>query len=748
MSTTELEISFLKSQGATGNSLNELRLSYYNQLLSTNYYSVDEARQAWLRSVLSGSSSEWGDLERSFLYAKGVTHKNSVGDMWRDYYTNYGTIETATAYWKASQKSGDYLVDLTGNGHDARFGSVGAARVINKGRARYLRLPGINGNYASTPDSAALSITGDITIDAKVSLNDWTPATTAALVGKTGSTTTRSYTLFVVATTGVLSIQTSPDGSAAVSQSSSAAPVVADGATLWVRVCLDVDDGAGNKVHRFYTSSDGITWAQLGTTITTAGTTSIFDSTSILEIGSNFVGQNTAAGKIYQARIYAADLGSGSGTPVFSADFTNLADGTASFTATTGQTVTINSTSPADTNDPTYLEYTGTKYAYLPGVAGNYISTPDSAPLSITGDLDVRVKLAMDDWSPAGSQVLLSKYSNASTGYSYMLYMASPGLLTFTVSPTGSSADLVAGVATVVTGVTDGATKWVRATLDVNDGSGNRVWKFYLSDDGATWVQLGNTVTAAGTTSIFDSTAPVEVGTYLLGTGAALPGKVYRAQIRSNILDDGTGIVFDLDTSKATSPFATMTEDSSNAATVTFNRAASGKKLAVVDKTMLLLGTDDYLEVQDQANLSVGESDNLSAVIVVRTYGMAVSARFIDKRASAGWLINAAASLQPQSYLQDTVGATSVDGAGTISAGVMVNLASVIERPNNTLYINGVSNGSTTMATLVSLTQASTLRMGAGPAGNYGDMELVGAAVFRKALTPAQILQVGTELQS
>ncbi|HYH49645.1 MAG TPA: hypothetical protein VEG38_08860, partial [Acidimicrobiia bacterium] len=95
----------------------------------------------------------------------------------------------------------------------------------------------------------------------------------------------------------------------------------------------------------------------------------------------------------------------------------------------------------------------------------------------------------------------------------------------------------------------NGEVHWVRAVLDVNnEASGNDVF-FYTSEDGETWTQLGNTVTTAGVTSIFDSTSAVEIGSRFGGTVGALAGSVYYVEIRNGI--DGT-VVNSFDASTVT----------------------------------------------------------------------------------------------------------------------------------------------------------------------------------------------------
>jgi len=167
----------------------------------------------------------------------------------------------------------------------------------------------------------------------------------------------------------------------------------------------------------------------------------------------------------------------------------------------------------------------------LPGVTGNYASTPDSAATSITGDIDLRGKVQCVDWTlSARNQTVIAKRGGGSQN-SYFLRISSAGLLTVGWSANGS-VELTAD-STVAIPAVDGQTKWVRGTLDVNNGSSGRDISFYTSDDGVTWTQLGATVTQAGATSIFDSTAVVEVGAANVGTTEWFGGRIYYATIIS-----------------------------------------------------------------------------------------------------------------------------------------------------------------------------------------------------------------------
>ena len=447
---------------------------------------------------------------------------------------------------------GQVLAKNSGTNYDTEWASVGSAARPLLTSGAYLDgtglvLDGLTGNYASTPDTAALSITGDIDIKAKVTLADWTPSGARAFVAKRNTTSTISYLLYIQS--GALRLATSPDGTATnFVEGVSVATGIADGATKWVRATLDVDDGSSQRVYKFYTSDDGVSWTQLGTTITTAGTTSIYDTAIPVEIGTITLGTSAnLIGTVHRAIIQSAfDTPDNTTSTVFDADFSTQTADALAFTATSSMGIKANG-------------------LVLKGVAGQYASTPDTAALSITGDIDIQCKVAMDTWTPAGDMCLVAKEQSTGTRC-YRLNVSSTGRLTLVHSPDGPTA--LTGTSTVVTGLTDGATKWVRVTLDVDDGAGNRVYNFYLSDDGSTWTQLGATVTTAGTTSLNDTAAPLEIGSRNLGANTLVAGTVHRAIVKDGIA--GT-TVFDADFDAQTLGTISFVESSANAATVTVN---------------------------------------------------------------------------------------------------------------------------------------------------------------------------------
>jgi hypothetical protein len=182
-----------------------------------------------------------------------------------------------------------------------------------------LVLDGVSPGRAYTPDSPALEITGDLDIDVHVALTDWTPAANMAFVSQFIGNSERAY-IFQAITTGQLRLIWNEDGTAATQRQaqSTVAPTVTNGAPLWVRVTLDVDNGAAGRTVTFYTSSDGVNWTMLGTPVVQAGVTSVFDSSADVEVGSHSGGtQDRLIGEVYSARIRSGIGGTIVANPTF-----------------------------------------------------------------------------------------------------------------------------------------------------------------------------------------------------------------------------------------------------------------------------------------------------------------------------------------------------------------------------------------------------------------------------------------------
>jgi len=257
-----------------------------------------------------------------------------------------------------------------------------------------------------------------------------------------------------------------------------------------------------------------------------------------------------------------------------------------------GRLLTITAGQQLNTINTPTLTGTANGYVYMPG--DNYgASAPDSAALSITGDMDFRQRMSFDTLAPSGSMRLAAKYNSTGSQQTWRLYMTAASALVLDQSTTGANSSLATSSATLsATGLSAGTTYWIRFTREQSTG----YVKFYYAADNASmpssWTQIGTTQTAT-TSALFDSTASLTIGGDSTTTNPN-PGRYYWSQLRNNILDNGTGIQFDAVFSSKTVGADTFTESSSNAATVTMNGLSvyGDGRLQIVSSTG---GTKAYL---------------------------------------------------------------------------------------------------------------------------------------------------------
>lgn len=250
-------------------------------------------------------------------------------------------------------------------------------------------------------------------------------------------------------------------------------------------------------------------------------------------------------------------------------------------------------------------------YVRLPGVASRYISAPDSAPLSITSDITVLVRLSMDDWTPSASSTVAAKY-NGTTQRSWFMFVDTAGKINFRLSSDGAA--IVTALSSVAPTIADGAALWVLASWRNSD---DRCQFFTAS--GAIANPVASDFTQLGTdqsiavTGIFNSTAAVEIGSTTDGTTVLNTGNFYRAMIYDGVFSTaafaGT-LQFDANLAAKTVGANTFTESSANAATVTINGVLAqvgDGRIAITASTPASVATlssptriaVDYVTVQD-----------------------------------------------------------------------------------------------------------------------------------------------------
>ena len=171
-------------------------------------------------------------------------------------------------------------------------------------------------------------------------------------------------------------------------------------------------------------------------------------------------------------------------------------------------------------------------YLRCPGANGDYASTPRTPAIAITGDIDIVVRLAADDYTPAAHQILAARW-NATDQWSWFFSLRSTGLLRLGLSFDGTAGTAGGWNSDQATGISDGTETFFRATRAAASGA----ISFYTSANGWAWSPLGGVV--SGTAGdLYDSSAPLEVGGYYLGTAENFAGRIHYAEVRRSIGGD------------------------------------------------------------------------------------------------------------------------------------------------------------------------------------------------------------------
>jgi hypothetical protein len=197
--------------------------------------------------------------------------------------------------------------------------------------ANYWFGSGVTGNFVSTPNAAANQIVGDLDIYATIPLA--TQGAESIIVSKYASSSTISY-VYVLRSDRTLRLYLSLNGSSLLTYNSTSAYPIG---SIYTRVTRNKTLGE----IKFFTSVDGVTYTQLGATITGVTTSDLFNSTSVLSIGAALNGNvSIITGAISRVTL-ANTIG---GTPVvdFNPNQYNAATSQTQWTSSTGEVWTIN----------------------------------------------------------------------------------------------------------------------------------------------------------------------------------------------------------------------------------------------------------------------------------------------------------------------------------------------------------------------------------------------------------------------
>ncbi|MEV6105695.1 hypothetical protein AB0M28_13405 [Streptomyces sp. NPDC051940] len=276
----------------------------------------------------------WVDATGNILSRQALTHSRGRRDQG-------ARVDPSTLRPLINNTNGQFSPDNPTGPHFGKFGRNTPFRLSAKAGSPALDLPGAVGDYASTPDAAALDITGDIDIRIEATLSNWTQPAEAGVIEIIGKYSPGSHSWLLDTWDGLLEFQWSTDGIGLNSAFSSVLlPVPASG-RMAVRVAMDVNVAPFGDHEIFFYTAPSIAgpWTQLGNSVIIPAATSIFAGTAPLRIGD--ASDDTlvpAAGRVHKVEIRNGINGSVVANP----DFTAQAIGAGSFVDGAGRTWTLN----------------------------------------------------------------------------------------------------------------------------------------------------------------------------------------------------------------------------------------------------------------------------------------------------------------------------------------------------------------------------------------------------------------------
>lgn len=341
------------------------------------------------------------------------------------------------------------------------------------------------------------------------------------------------------------------------------------------------------------------------------------------------------------------------------------------------------------------------------------VASAYTLPHRITGDIDLRAHVALEDWTPAVRQMVVVRSD------SYHLAVETSGSLTAWFYAGGAFDPATSTAA--IPGVVDGQKKWVRATR-TSAGS----VRFYASDDGVAWTEVGVAV-AKGSAPLGTLLRDLEIGGRSRGSADQAKGKVLSAEVRAGI--DGV-VVARYDANAHTD--ATYTDTTGKVWTV----SRSGRAVAeIVDRSTWAFTGVEYLRVPNRAGINFGDvaTADVTYAVGFRTVGSDNAGRIIEK----GRYNNAGAigMYVAGEALGGFVRGVTHSGALAFSDFVWHSGSYVVSGGQHSVAVDGVARPS--KAHLQSGADTSSLMsIGADNAGSTPYRGLISwVAVFRRTLT-------------
>lgn len=201
--------------------------------------------------------------------------------------------------------------------------------------------------------------------------------------------------------------------------------------------------------------------------------------------------------------------------------------------------------------------------------------------LNISGDIDIRAKIAPVSWS-SGSQTIVGK-DDGNTSREYIFALLAGGTLRLNTSRNATTWDTA--TSSIAVPFIDGSIGWVRAYRSASTGTVT----FYTSTDGVVWSQLGTTVATTSGNLADYSQVPVRIGTYD-GTAWPFNGKIYKVDVRNGFND--TSVLSPNFAAQAVGT-TSFTDEQGNVWTI--NRSGTPSAAIIYDSTTTTLIADPLI---------------------------------------------------------------------------------------------------------------------------------------------------------
>ena len=457
-----------------------------------------------------------------------------------------------------------------------------------------LVMPGSGINYASAPDIAAYTPSGDIDIKVRVSLADWTPVASTTIVSKRANTTADFGWQFNMTSAGVFYFQWGTSSTTATAEAATTANTLSDGVMYWVRVTKDFSTGSLAFYYAADQSSVPSSWTQIGSTV--AGVTgTCYNDSNRIQVGSYYTNLEPASGTF--SRVVVVN----DSTTVFDADFEAATPYVSAFTesALGAPVYVVSSTATSATANYSYIGPEGLTGA---NSGGNYATLPANVAYDVE-DFEFVARITLTDWDPAGDYRSLYTHGGIFDSTQRL------GVRTINriINLDWYDGTTFRGISstTAFPNPGDGVFIWIKVTFDYNAG-GTYAANFYYAADQSTepssWTQIGTQVTGAQASGTRPTNKVVTIASLSTYVARLWQGTIKRVIVRNAI---GGSTLIDADFVTAADYAATFTESSANAATVTITAtntpsAAAG---ALVSQINDLSGNARHLVQATAANM-------------------------------------------------------------------------------------------------------------------------------------------------